>query len=750
MSFILSLLKETRYASLTTVAVILALNSYFFIERKSTNQFPLIFDEVRIHYFIYLICFSLIGIILFKLRKKQQIVLSKLISITFLTLLPLEITLILSIYILHDSTTAHFIFYFFAGLYLVLYSVFFIEMHQSFLQKTKKSNSLIISWFKKQGSVYIFILALALSVFGYFGINKIANYAAVDEPLWTFERIPRFWKNLAEGDWKNTAVSDKPGITVAIISGVGLLHNNPLDYAELKSFDPKKDIHVMNQAFRLPIIIFCLLSIIIFYIFIQKLFNKDVAILVVALISTSPMLVGMSRIINPDSILWVFVPLTILAYLVYLKEKTRFWLYLSGILLGLSILTKYVANILYIFFFALIFFEYFFISKNKKVFLKNYLRDSLFNFTSLTLVSLITFFFLLPKTWIKLKALFTGTIWSQAFESIAPIFIGIIALLLLDIFLLKNKLSQPIFKFFHKYQSFIILTILGLFSAFTLFVFVNTYSNMKFVNFEAILSSPKSSYLTNSLLTIFSTNFYPLIFASLPIVLLGLFFALFYVIKRNKENNLSIKIIIYFIFFILLYNLGSTFNEVVSIIRYQVILYPLLLIVSAIGIYQFLKLFPTKKYLVPFSALAILFIGTLTLLDNKPFYLGYASKLLPTKYFVDTKDMGDGSYEVAQYLNSLPDAKNLSIWTDKTGLCPFVLGKCDSFYDTPTFLTAEIDYFVVSSGRKNKFLGAISRRENIPYNFEDIYNSDNPEFSIYINDRPGNFVKVLSAEQFKK
>jgi hypothetical protein len=73
----------------------------------------------------------------------------------------------------------------------------------------------------------------------------------------------------------------------------------------------------------------------------------------------------------------------------------------------------------------------------------------------------------------------------------------------------------------------------------------------------------------------------------------------------------------------------------------------LLLIISAIGIYQFTKLFPTKKYLVSLFALIILLIGTLTLLANKPFYLGYASSLLPNKYFVDTKDMGDGSYEAA-------------------------------------------------------------------------------------------------------
>lgn len=743
----MSFLKQTKYRLLIAISTTLALNSFFFIERKSTNAFPLIFDNIKLHYLLYITCIGGLFWVWYKFLKDKKT--SQLIKIVLLTTLPMELVFVLGLFITHSETKVHSIFYFLTGFYLVLSALFFIENKQNFQKSKRLSKQKITTWLKKQGLITFFILFVAFSTFAYFSTDKIANYAGVDEPLWTFDRIPYFWKNVAEMDWKNTSISDKPGITVVMISGLGLLHNDPMSYAKLENFDSQKDIRIMNQAFRLPLAIFCLLSLILFYIFIQELLGRKIALLSTILISTSPMLIGMSRIINPDAILWVFVPLTILAYLIFVKKQTRFWLYLAGILLGLSILTKYVANILYIFFFALIFIEYLFANKKESV--SDYLKKSFTNFTSLILISLITFFILFPETWVNLSKLFTGTILSQAFVSIAPIFIFILLFLFIDTLILKNKLIGPILNFFIKYKSFLILIIIGFFTLLTLFNFFNTFFSMSWIDFETILSSPKTSYRTNSIFSIFVTNFYPLVFASLPIVLLGLFFAILYFFKKYPRENPKIKVIFYFIFFILLYYLGTTANGVVSTIRYQVTLYPLLLIISAIGINYLIQLMPTKKYLFPLACILLLFIGIFTLARIKPFYLGYASKLLPNKYIVDVKDMGDGSYEIAQYLNMLPDAKNLFVWTDKKGVCTFFVGKCDSFYDALSFKNSpKIDYFVISASRKNKIIGETKGKNSLPYSFEEIYNSPESEHSIFIGNREKNYIKILKAEDFKK
>lgn len=737
--------KKNQYRLLITISNILALNSFFFIERKSTNAFPLIFDNIKIHYLIYILC---IGVIFWTWKKYfKSKGFSEILKIFLLIFLPTEIIFILGLYISHTETKVHFLFYLATGLYLLVWALFFVEKNNK-ISSQKNKRLKIITQIKKQGSATLLILFIALSIFGYFGTKNITNYAGVDEPLWTFDRIPYFWKNVGEMDWKNTSISDKPGITVVQISGLGLLFNNPMEYAQLQNFSPDKDIRIMNLAFRLPLVIFCLLSLILFYIFINKLLGKKTALISVILISTSPMLIGMSRIINPDAILWVFAPLTILSYLIFLKEKTRNWLYLTGILLGLSILTKYVANILYIFFFGLIFLEYLF--KKERLPLHEYLKKSFIEFFSIILVSLTTFFVLFPETWVNLKKLFTGTILSQAFVTVAPIFILLAIFLIVDIFFLKNKLIRPALDFFLKYKNYLSYSILGIFSIFVLFVFLNTYLGMLWVDFEEILSSPKSSYRTNSFLAIFSANFYPLIFASLPVVIVGLFGATLSYFKNKKEISTKSKVILYFLTFILLYYFATTFNQVVSTIRYQVILYPLLLIISALGLVELIKNLKLK-YGFELISLFLILIGITTLSETRPHYLGYASELLPQKYIVDVKDMGDGSYEAAQYLNTLPDAENLFIWTDKKGICAFFIGKCDSFYDTLSFKNSpKIDYFVVSASRKNKIIGETKNKNSLPYNFEEIYNSPNSEYSIFIGNREKNYIKILKAENFKK
>ncbi len=742
----MAFLNKIEYKILIALSLILALNSYFFIERKSTNAFPLIFDNIKVHYLIYGACFIGLIWIWWKFLKNQKI--SQLVKTFLLIFLPTEIISIIGLYLIHEEVAINSLFYFATGFYLVIAALFFIETKNNFISRELKIKSTPLRRLKKQGALTLLILFLSFGTFGYFELKNIANYAGVDEPLWTLDRIPHFWKNVGEMDWKNTSISDKPGITIAIISGAGLL-NHPVEHNKaIKGFEAKKDIFTLNKYFRLPLAIFCLLSLILFYIFIQELLDKKTALLSAVLISTSPMLIGMSRIINPDAILWVFAPLTILAYLIFLKKETRFWLYASGILLGLSILTKYVANILYIFFFGLIFLEYLF--KDKEENITRYLKKSFIQFFSIILISLVTFFLLFPETWVSLGKLFTSTILSQAFVTIAPIFIGLALILIADIFIFKNKITQPVFNLFFKNKSYLKLFITGLFSIFIIFTFLNTYSDMKWVDFETILSSPKTSYRFNPFLAIFSANFYPLVFASLPFVILGLLSSLYVLFKNKPKQDLKTKITFYFIIFILLYYFATTFNGVVSTIRYQVILYPLLLIISSIGILKAINLLK-YKYSFEITAIILLSIGFFTLYNTQPHYLGYASFLLPKSYTVDVKDMGDGSYEAAQYLNSLPNAKNLFVWTDKKGVCSFFVGKCDSFYDSLSFKESPtIDYFIISSGRKNKILNETRGKNSLPYDFEKMYNTQETEFSLFIGNRRGNYVKILEAAQFKK
>jgi len=61
----------------------------------------------------------------------------------------------------------------------------------------------------------------------------------------------------------------------------------------------------------------------------------------------SPILVGMSQIINPDALFWVFSSASIFSYFALLKTDERKFIRLTALFLGASLLSKYTANILF-------------------------------------------------------------------------------------------------------------------------------------------------------------------------------------------------------------------------------------------------------------------------------------------------------------------------------------------------------------------------------------------------------------------
>ena len=112
--------------------------------------------------------------------------------------------------------------------------------------------------------------------------------------------------------------------------------------------------------------------------------------------------------------------------------------------------------------------------------------------------------------------------------------------------------------------------------------------------------------------------------------------------------------------------------------------------------------------------------------------------------------MGAGSYEMAQYLNTLPDAKNMLIWTDKDGVCKFFVGRCKRGRNYETLREEGLDYIIVSSGRENRttkmMTGDVVIQKPGLIRFDQYYTNTNPVFQILINNRPSHFVKVFRFE----
>lgn len=638
-----------------------------------------------------------------------------------------------------------------SGSYWIFLGIYLITKTKTF-QKSAGEEKPLEGWFKQQGSFAFFVIFLVMVLNLSFGIYHIDRFAAVDEPLWTFGRIGKFWKAIGDNNWGNTLISDKPGITVAITSGAGLLWENPDKYEPIswqgRFYQPPQNMEKLNFALRVPILLLTVLLLPLFYFLIERILGKKTALYSFILIGLAPMLVGISRIINPDSLLWTFAPLSILSYFAYLNRRNRKYLYLTGILLGFSILTKYVANILFIFFFGMIFLEYIFNKEHyRDLKISKFLKNSLIDFSIISFLALVVFYVFCPMAWIFPRQILDSTILSQAFEPVWLLFAMIIASIVIDIIFLKNRIYSWILKKISDKRKIIASTIFILFTASILFVLLNVYSGMKFFDFEEIFTSPKLSeklpLLSIPTLKIFFADFYPAVFGIIPVALFSaIFLTLKKIWKPDKEDE-NRKIILFLISFILLYYFGSAVTKVASINRYQIIVFPMFLIISGIGISEFISYFKNKA-LIKSSFLILIAISAYSLYASFPFYISYASRLLPLRYSTDLKDMGSGSYEAAQFLNSLPNPELINIWTDKSGICYFFKGNCFSGFNKNELTNAEIQYVAVSSGRETR-TGKMTKGKNKELVFlsEAYSEEDSIAYKLNINGRINHFIKII-------
>ena len=451
------------------------------------------------------------------------------------------------------------------------------------------------------------------------------------------------------------------------------------------------------------------------------------------------------------------MPLTILSYFNYIKSKDKRYIYSTGILLGLSLLTKYVSNILIIFFLGLIFLDYFL--NNKKIGdASQYVKRSLLDLGKIVIIALVTFTILFPAVWVKPEKLLDATLLSEAFESTWQYFVGLIVLLVADLLILKSKIFERLLSLLVKARRIIGIAIASLFIASIVITIVNVYAKMPWFNFESIVASPKSAYNSNGFLAVFLSGFYSSTFGISIVVVIAILIAAFYIFKKDAFSKISNQVVFCFIIFIMLYYLGSTVNDVATTVRYQIALFPLYFIIAATGI-SFVISFLIKKYkkdnLIIYTLLILISLTLITTLYKiKPFYFSYASNLLPPQYVLNLKDMGDGNYEAAEYLNILEGAENLYVWTDKRGVCYFFRGHCTSTLDYKRYITSgenNFDYFIATTGKRaqntRQVLSKMAMKPDYLIRFDKLYTFENPDLQINLGGRESNFVKVIKSDK---
>jgi hypothetical protein len=389
---------------------------------------------------------------------------------------------------------------------------------------------------------------------------------------------------------------------------------------------------------------------------------------------------------------------------------------------------------------------------------KKYILQQLFYFLIIALGSAFLFGLIMPAAFEKTKYLYRGTIGSQAFKSVSIPFIISVVIIFLDAYFIKSKIVETITKFLHHYKKIIFQAIALLLLFFFIFIIINPWlsnpiiplDNVKedaFFDKDLLFPMLENYNPVTKEITKMAIEMQPFVFSLLPIVIIAIIFLWGKILRKGLEKFQLYVFIISI--FTLIYFIASLMSGVLANPRYSIILYPLFAFLAAIGIYEIINTqkITTKKNSLIIFIILITLSGVFSLWKIKPFYLNYENSLLPNRYVV-TDAWGYGSYEAAQYLNSLPDAENIVIWSDRGTVCQFIKGKCIRDYKIDLNKTVP-DYFVFSrrGSMRHPFIWDnpnLAKKASADY-YDESITKDLWRLSIGGRDR--NFVRIVKSEE---
>lgn len=467
-----------------------------------------------------------------------------------------------------------------------------------------------------------FLLLVVLAVYFFFGFTHLTKFVSFDEHYWLYnsdnDRIHQYWKAIAEGDWEKTRINDKPGITLAYTSGLALLFdNNIVDEhviftdKTVKIFDPQKTEKI-NFLFRLPILLTTGFFIFYFFWIIKKITkNEWLALLAVALIYLSPVIIGISQIVNPDSLFWIFAFAAMLTFAAWLLQTEKKYFWLTLFFFGLSMASKYVSVILVPFFlFMLLAFYLFEFSgwTNKAEKLKALVLKNSLAYLGIVFGGFLIFALMMPAVFVEPQFFYAGTI---GFPGMAPIFwfsMFVNLLLMADAYFNQNKILYYLLEKlqFVKKNAPKLVALLLLSSM--VIVLINWMLRHRLIDLSDISfdMKRKPEFGNLPLSSQFIMETVPLAFASLPIIL----FSLIYLWSKSIFQKIKHEYLAFILSaFIFIFYLAVIKQGLVLTIRYSIILFPISALLSAIALENFFiaqkekEHKDSRKFLIFFASL---------------------------------------------------------------------------------------------------------------------------------------------------
>jgi hypothetical protein len=513
-------------------------------------------------------------------------------------------------------------------------------------------------------TIALLLLTLALALPR---LTALDRYVTVDEPLW-LDRSANFYQALWNQDWKNTYLVGHPGVTITWAGMAGFLWEFP-GYVKLAgkqitnlitfrqflishSHNPL-DLLVAGRTFTaLAVILVMLLA----FPLLVRLAGWGLALFASFLIALDPYFIALSRLLHMDGLVTALMFLSLLAFLCYLdKGRQKRDLLLSGVAAGLSWLTK---------------------------------SPAFFLIPFLGLMMLIELF----KTWrdlgmaeLRHHTAWLGEIWAVARPWLVWLAIGVIVFVLLWPAMWVDPLG----------------TISRVFTKATDYALEGNSTITFFAGHLINVGQSIWYYYPVSLLWRITP---PELIGLLILVVTWVFPDAFHL--PAGQRRLAWVMALYALLFITF----ITFSQKVAD-RYQIPVQPALCILAALGWFGFLnglgrwaeQRFPGVWVGLskPFFGGTIVFVQLLGVIQTAPYYMNYYNPLLGGDKAAPAVMMigrGEGLELAAQYLNNLPNARNLDVdaWYGEGPFSYYFKGETKVILaDTPLGDLLNADYVVI-------------------------------------------------------
>lgn len=602
--------------------------------------------------------------------------------------------------------------------------------------------------FKKHRSSVL--LVIILTAYFFFGLQHIGSFITADEHYWVEERIPRYFDAWSELDIRKTDINDKPGVSLALVSGPTLLlHDDTTlscqeDEGWFTGCDPE-ETSWLYASFRLPILIVNALFLVLIFFSVQAFAGRNIAAATTGFTALSPHLLGLSQIVNPDSLLWSSGSAALFAFFAFLKTGRRSFAIWTVVALTLALLSKYTA-IMIVFFLPIIVLGAFILDRS---FSPLRPRAQLASLLAISATPFLLFALFVPELVVPAATKFRENFLTAGTDSWLP-WVGYAMLLPATAVILLLRIPEK----YHRIASRLSIRALQLLiGAFLLAGFALVIARYVLPAWDIFVLLPfdikditNARYYLDRTLSPFeiaALELHPLIFA-LPTVVL---FLAWYAIGKSLFSVAPYRLpIILLTAFSISYLVAFGFSNALTTPRYIAFLFPLFSFFAAVGLAELIaslrKRIPSLPYPAIAAFIAIAALGSV--FSSKPFYANFDNMLLPEDSIL-SHAWGYGGYEAAEYLNALPDAKHLTVWSDYYGVCEFFVGRCVTAY---TFDPNEIrpDYYVLTRRGQIRYMPRADRWEElsglIAYRY---YDRTDAAFSLDINGQKDNFVKVFKV-----